>query len=34
MGCTAVDNNSVQSAVGNCVKGVEWLAGESAEEEI
>ncbi|KAF8422880.1 hypothetical protein EV426DRAFT_150325 [Tirmania nivea] len=28
-GCTAPpENNSVQSAVGNCVKGVEWLAGE------
>jgi len=26
------EDNSVQSAVGNCVKGVEWLAGERGGE--
>lgn len=34
MGYTAPpEDSSVQSAVGNCVKGVEWLAGEREEEE-
>ncbi|RPB28847.1 hypothetical protein L211DRAFT_242031 [Terfezia boudieri ATCC MYA-4762] len=33
VGCTAPpEDNSVQSAVGNCVKGVEWLVGEREEE--
>lgn len=33
MGCsTQPAENTVQSAVGNCVKGVEWLAGERERE--
>lgn len=33
IGCTVPpEDNSVQSAVGNCVKGVEWLAGEGEGE--
>ena len=33
IGCTVpLEGNSVQSAVGYCVKGVEWLAGEMEGE--